>query len=165
MEFTIDTRGFKEVEERMKKIMPYARGKKGYPKNVLRSAVRAGAKLIMEDAKRRAPEDPRTKSSLKEAIQLALISTAERDAAIRNNDSIEGYLIGYRSKKSVSKAYSPYGGWVELGTDRMPAQPYLRPALVSTGAAATAELKRKMTMDLDRIVKKLAKEGIQVAGE
>lgn len=150
---SVEIDGLRELEARLKDLAPAFQGKKGFPGNPLRNAVRAGTKIIQERASALAPVDPETATSLKDAIDIRIVSVKERDIATRQGDSYEGYDIGYRTKGNQS---AMYGGWVELGTDKMAAQPYLRPALQEAGGKAIDALKQKLSTDLDKIVKKLA---------
>lgn len=76
---------------------------------VLRDSLRSAARVVEKDARNRVPVD-----------------TGRLKKAITQNVSVKGVvgeaLVGY--KKEVF-----YGRFVEMGTSKMAAQPFLRPAL------------------------------------
>lgn len=52
------------------------------------------------------------------------------DGPLRNERSVLGSSVSNRGKHSAAvMTGSGYGGWLELGTHRMPARPYIRPAV------------------------------------
>lgn len=155
--FTVDVDGVDSVIQKLLDIAPMFQGKKGFPGNPLRNAVRAGAVPIEElaKAKARALGDVDaawggSTGNLADSIMKSIVSVKDRDPFTRKGDTLEGYLIGYRRKQAA------YGGWVELGTDKMSAQPYLRPALQEGGKDAVKAFREKLSKDLARIEKKLA---------
>ena len=154
--FTVKVDGVQETIQALLAVAPMFQGKKGFPGNPLRNAVRAGTAPIVELAKAKAPTDPDTETDIPSNIAIRLVSTKERDAFTSKGDSLEAYDIGYkvgRRGSGVKGAW--YGGWVELGTDKMPAQPYLRPALQEGATAAVQAINEKLKADLVKIKKKL----------
>lgn len=158
--------GLAQLEKNLRDLAPAIQGKKGFPKNVLRNAARAMAKLVEDDARARAPESEhgsKTRSGdvippgrLKRAITKKLLSTRFRDQATARGDSLEYYFVGVRAGKSRDDPKGAYyGPIVEVGSDKMPAQPFLRPALIANKQKAPAEFKRKLGGDLERIATKL----------
>jgi HK97 gp10 family phage protein len=77
---------------------------------VLRKAAEAGAKVIEDEAKRLAPRDTG-------ALAAGITAEARR---IQQGRAVFDIGIGKREW---------YGRLVELGTEKMPAHPFLRPAL------------------------------------
>lgn len=153
--FTVKVDGVQETIQALLDIAPMFQGKKGFPGNPLRNAVRAGTKPIVDLAKAKAPidaTDPDDGSRLVDNIDIRIVSTKERDAFTRAGDSLEAYDIGYKHKGPNGSAY---GGFIELGTDKMPAQPYLRPALEEGATAAVTVMGEKLKTDLAKIKKKL----------
>jgi len=163
---TIRIDGLAQLEKNLRDLAPAIQGKKGFPKNVLRNAARAMAKVVKDDAVARAPmssEGSETKDGeiippgrLKRSITMKLLSARYRDRATLAGDSRELYYIGYktgRGRDDPKGAY--YGTMVELGTDKMSAQPFLRPAAIANKTKAPAVFKQKLGGDLERIAKKL----------
>lgn len=148
--------GAKELEEALRKLAPMIVGLKGYPKNVLRNAARAGAKIAEEDARQRAPKDT---GALKQSITIKLLETRYRDQALLAGNSKEYYYIGAKSGKGRD---DPNGAWyahfVERGTDRMAARPYLRPAVESNQSRIQSTIADKLRADLIKIAKKIGDE-------
>lgn len=76
---------------------------------VVRDSLRSAARVVVAKAKQRVPVDT---GLLKRSItQNVSVGSGKAEA-----------LVGYRKKAF-------YGGFVELGTSKMRAQPFLRPAL------------------------------------
>lgn len=107
-------------------------------KNAMRSALRAGAVLIADDARRRVPTiTGQLKASIRVETYIwpggpvALIKAGSRDTV---------YAIGKKGRKTKAKyktvgaggkvtyhvAY--YAPWVEWGTHKKPGHPFMRPA-------------------------------------
>jgi len=153
--FTVKVDGVQDTIKSLLAVAPMFQGQKGFPGNPLRNAVRSGTKPIVELASAKAPvdaTDPDDGTRLADNIDIRIVSTKERDAFTRGGDSLEAYDIGYRHKGPNGSAY---GGFIELGTDKMPAQPYLRPALQEGATAAVSAMNEKLKTDLAKIKKKL----------
>jgi HK97 gp10 family phage protein len=107
-------------------------------RNILRGAIRAGANVIVEDARRRAPVlsvfDPRR-----------VFGALAKSIRVRGVQSKNGVLVGGvfaggvadvgRGKEKV-QADAFYARFVEYGTSKMAARPFLRPAIDSKTPAA-----------------------------
>jgi len=88
----------------------------------LDNAVRAGAVVVLKRAK-----DTYVPTGETGRLKNSLFTQKNREASTKESST---YTIGYNKGKSrddPSGAY--YGGFVELGTRNMGAQPFLRPAL------------------------------------
>jgi HK97 gp10 family phage protein len=100
-------------------------------KNILRGAIRAAAKPVAEDARRRAPV-------LKDADPRRVAGALAKSIRIRSVNFIQGMLRGGvaagggvkvgRGKKAVA-ADAFYARFVEKGTAKMSPRPFLRPAV------------------------------------
>jgi HK97 gp10 family phage protein len=119
----MNVQGFKELAEKMKQMAPRL------AKNGLRAAVSAAAAVVRNEARNLAPVDT---GEMKRDIQMK----RERDKR-GSADLVASYSVYVRAgKKSrlsgrargVDKD-SHYFRFVELGTSKMRAQPFLRPAL------------------------------------
>jgi len=85
-------------------------------RRILRTALRECARVVMREAKTRAPRDT---GKLRRNI-VDKVSVKPRRAYA---------LVGFRREgKRGDPRNAFYGGFVELGTRFMPAQPFLRPA-------------------------------------
>jgi HK97 gp10 family phage protein len=106
-------------------------------KSALRKALKAGAKILEDDAKSRAPVDT---GALRESIKTKISMSPKND---RGSASV-GPMFDLASLKKGSdkdKSQSPgvYGMIVEFGNKRQRASPFLRPAFDSKGEAVVAQ--------------------------
>jgi len=153
--------GFKELEEALGKLGPMITGLKGYPKNALRNASRAGAKVALDAAKAAAPVDT---GRFRDAIRLKLLSLKYRDQATLRGDSKEYYYVG--ASLGESREDTTEGVWyanavihrTEMGTDKKPARPFLRPAVEGNLAKIENAIVTKLRGDLVKIAKKIGDE-------
>jgi len=147
--------GMENLEAALRDIGPMIQGKKGYPKNPLRNASRAMATVVKNAAIAKAPEDT---GRLKRAITSKLLSTKYRDQATMRGDSSELYYVGIKTgngRDDPKGAY--YGPMVETGTDKQPAQPFLRPAMEENRSKLPSVFEAKLGKDINAIAKKLNK--------
>ena len=152
---TIRIDGLKQLEKNLRDLFPAIQGKKGFPKNVLRNAVRSMTIPVIESVKAHAPEDPETTTSIPLSVDKKLVPLSERDKFTAKGDSFEAYDVGVRTRKSGTKKSAWYYHFLELGTDKQPAQPFLRPAAMDSKGKALINFKTKLGFDLERIAKKL----------
>ncbi len=87
---------------------------KNIQKNVMVGATRAGAKVVSDEAKRLAPRDT---------------GTLEKSIGITKRKSKRGQITFSVSPRKGGKNDGFYGRFIELGTSKMIARPFLRPAL------------------------------------
>ena len=90
---------------------------KNIQKNVMVGATRAGAKIVSDEAKRLAPRDT---------------GTLEKSIGITKRKSKRGQITFSVSPRKGGKNDGFYGRFIELGTSKMIARPFLRPALENT---------------------------------
>ena len=98
----------------------------------LRAALTAAAKPVVEEAKKRVPV--RT-GKLRDNIVKSVSASGKRGAFAR---------IGFRRKAF-------YGQFVETGTSKMPARPFLRPALDNKGKEAVDIFTVRLKKRIDKI--------------
>lgn len=128
--------------------------------NVLRSAVREASKPVLDEARARAPvltaPDPRRKpGTLKRAIGI-------RSPRIKGRMVVGGVTVRSQSPKQVAAfkartnkkaADNPndafYAPFVEFGTAKMRARPFMRPALSARAQSAIDALGAKIRERLD----------------
>ena len=106
------------------------------------AATRAGAKVIVEEAKRIVP-DPTGR--LRDSIVIKAIPNKGRE---KNQ---VGVLIGFE------KPESRYAGLVEFGTSHSAAHPFMRPAMDTKAAEALDAMGASLTKGIKREANKLAK--------
>lgn len=137
--------GFKELADAMRELPERV------AKNALRSAVNAGASVIKAEARAKAPVDS---GKLKKALYQKQIR--EQSGPYR-----QVFFVGVRSgpkrKKDGTKDYSLdawYWRFIEFGTVKMAAKPFLRPAFEARKEQAVQAIADK----LDERIQKTAQE-------
>ena len=157
--------GLKELEIAFRKLAPSMKG------NPLRTAVRAMTVPIFEAAQQNAQriDDPETRTNISDAMGIGLIPISERDKFTARGDSLEMYEIGPRKKgkglrvgeegPQVKGGYFSawYAHFVEFGTDKQRAQPFMRPALGSKRLIAINEFMKSFDKKLQATARRLAK--------
>lgn len=145
--------GMEELEKALREFGPMMQGKMGFPKNPLRNASRAMAKQVEASAKSKAPRDT---GRLQNSITYKLLSVKYRDQQTMRGDSSELFYVGAKKGKTRN---DPNGAWyakfVELGTDRHAAQPFLRPALEENRVSVVSTFEEKFGKDVNKIASTL----------
>ncbi len=122
--FALRIDGARDLERALAGLVPRARGR------ILVSALRAGGRPIVEDARRRAPVDT---GALRDSIGIVM-RRRERNAAVA--------ALGLRREGRGGKV-AFYGKFFEFGTETMAPQPFMRPALASQEQAAIRAFREK----------------------
>jgi HK97 gp10 family phage protein len=128
VEFTFD---YKQVEHALK-TLPI-----NIQKNIMVGATRAGAVVVVNKAKEYVPENT---GNLKKYIGVTKRRSKGKNEVVfsvspRRLKNLGGFTIGTKYSKFIKdlkdrkKAGGYYGRFIELGTSKMHAQPFLRPAL------------------------------------
>src|SRR5574337_608603 len=135
--------GLRELKRALEEL-PKAIGR-----NVLRGAVRAGAQLIRKEAQQRAPvytgdvsKGHPPPGTLKRAVyqkQINELSSATRQTFFVGVRKGNKYRNQGKSGKLSQDAY--YASWVEFGTSKMAARPFLRPAFEAQKNAAVEAIR------------------------
>ena len=135
----IKIEGLKELERKLLGMAPKL------AKNGLRSAVAAGSRVIMAEARKNVPVDTGT---LRRAIYMKQIRE-------QSSNSKQTYFVGVRRGKSEQKKNRDgyYFGFVEFGTARMAAQPFLRPAFEAKKTDAVEVIKRRLAERVEKLAK------------
>jgi HK97 gp10 family phage protein len=137
------------------KALPAEIGSKGG--GPLRMALFTATKLVRDDAQSRAPVDTGR-------LQRNVIAFRDRDP--RSSGLTEQYGITYRRGKKGRdrKAYHTsargekdafYGRFVEFGTSKSPAQPFLRPAFEAKKREAAELFRTKLAAAIAAAAKKM----------
>ena len=139
--------GLKELQEALKQLPA------NIARNALRGAVNAGATVIRKEAQARAPKDT---GVLRRALYQKQIR--ELSSAVQQT-----FFVGVRQGKSAKKTKKGtldafYGRFVEFGTSKMPARPFMRPAFEAQKGAAVAAiqayLEKRIPEEVDKARKK-----------
>jgi len=125
VETSFNLTGDKQLERALKNVNKAAEGR------ALRKATKAGAEVIVQEARNKAPYKT---GKLKRAIRSKFGQARGRIVTVE---------IG-----PAPRAH--YGGFLEVGTSRMPAQPFLRPAMDETKQEAVDILRAALYTELVR---------------
>ena len=119
--------GFDDLARKLRDLAPAMR------KKVLRNALAAGARIVRDDAKRRAPvlsgamKAPYRKAgTVRDAIKVRTSKAARRSGDVGVFVNIKPAKGGGRGARSRADPY--YWRFLEFGTRKMPARSFLRPA-------------------------------------
>lgn len=143
-DFEIKVEGLAELERKLKELGPKI------SKNALRAATNAGAEVVRKAAIARAPIKSGT---LKKQIYKKQIREL-------SNEHQQTFFVGVLSRRKKTKGKNPgviksafYWRFIEFGTVKMPARPFLRPAFDSTKQSAISAIKSKLKSYLDKVAK------------
>lgn len=127
--------GLKEIADALRGLGP------DIVRNALRSGVRAAAKLVKDDAAARVPVKT---GMLKKSIYIKQIR--EESGATQQT-----FFVGARSGKKYRKrgqdAY--YWRFIEFGTAKLPARPFLRPAFDAKKGPAVEKIADQIKKRID----------------
>ncbi|HEY5805069.1 MAG TPA: HK97-gp10 family putative phage morphogenesis protein [Lysobacter sp.] len=158
-----EIRGLAEVGRRLRALPPELGSKGGGP---LRSALFQGAKVLVAGARRRvkvtsgqlrdsiiSKRHPNPKSvGATERYDIGMKGGTRRLANTRRN---RGARRAGQIVRTAGKVF--YGRFLELGTAKMPAQPYLRPTIEGDRGAALNAFSGAFLRAVDRAEKKLGR--------
>lgn len=150
----LDLKGLKEVQRQLESVAQETRAK------LLRSAMRAAFKPVLEDAKARAPRDT---GALAEGLTLASARGSSDDSiavgiVVVNNSARQkqATMAAAAFGEGQSKTLPPSRRWhfEELGTANSPARPFLRPALIRGAAGVVGALQAEVAKRVRKALKK-----------
>jgi len=146
--------GLDAVTARLRALPVELRGKAG------RSALGRAAALVRRAAKANAlgVDDPSTGRRIADNVVQRFRSRHFKqtgDLMISVGVGTERGRIPKGNPDTGPKGNTPHWHLVELGTERMRAEPFLRPALEANIDAATATFGRELDKSIDRIMSKL----------
>lgn len=148
---TVDEKGLKQ----MKKIL------QNFPinvrKNAIKGMVRAGAKVIEEEAKRLVPVDT---GNLRESISTISQNSKDKNIAhyavtpLKNKSKTKRFISSNGTKWSIKGQVADgyYAHMIEFGTSKMKAQPFLRPA-ESKHSEAYDESKKYLAKRVNKLIR------------
>lgn len=128
--------GLAELSKKLKE-MPVKLARNG-----LRAAVNAGAEVIRKDAVSRVPVDT---GRLKKSIYKKQIRE-------KSNNLQQTFFVGARNGKKYRQADKDayYWRFLEFGTSKLPARPFLRPAFDARKNDAVDAIGRKLKERIDK---------------
>ncbi len=116
-------------------------------RKALAQAARKAFKPVLENAKQLAPRDT---GALAESLRLAVVKP-------KGGDTVIAVGIRVAAVKGASRdAMPPARRWhfIELGTVKLAAHPFLRPALDANASRVLDDLKRELAKSIQRAIKK-----------
>jgi HK97 gp10 family phage protein len=153
--------GLRELRETLRQLP------KAIETNVLRGAVRAGANVIAEEARRRVPvRTGQLKASIRVSTRVSngcvmcFVKAGSRYTVFKIGKKAKRTKDSYRTNRAdggVDYHASHYAFWVEFGTSKMASRPFMRPAFESQKDAAVTAMVDYMRQ---RIPNELAKLGV-----
>lgn len=152
--FTVE--GLKELDRLLRALPEKVAG------NALATAVSAGARVIRDEAIARAPVDTGALKSQIFTKRLRSSSAAEKMSIVGVRGGLAKYANTKKNRRSgkAGQAYKTdgktfYWKFIEFGTSKMAAKPFLRPAF----DAKEHEAVKAMTDKLDERIQKAIAEG------
>lgn len=117
----------------------------------VRFALRKAANLVRDNAKARAErlDDPETASNI-----AGNVIVKNDTKHLRKNGELK-MSVGVKGGAARGETY--HWRFLELGTSKMPAQPFMRPAMSESIGPATDEFTKQFEKTIDRAVKRAAK--------
>lgn len=168
---SVRVEGLAEIGARLR-ALPASLGSKGG--GPLRYALFQAAKIIREEAAFIVKAKTKTDSNM-DGVLLSENIVTKRDRRPPAGVT-ERYAVGMkggtrryantarnrRARRAGAKYRTAgavwYGRMIELGTSKMKARPFLRPALAMKGGAAVAEFRRAFLLAVERAERKLARQ-------
>ncbi|GAB3388119.1 HK97-gp10 family putative phage morphogenesis protein [Lysobacter fragariae] len=137
-----DVKGLQGVLNALQQLPREVASKRGGP---ARAALAKGAKVIRDEARSLAPYD-----SEGDEVHIRNELVMKRDPAPQQSGANERYLVIVRRR-------AWYWRFKEFGTEKMRAEPFMRPAFEGKKEAALNVIIETLKTGIDRIAAKLAK--------
>lgn len=115
----------------------------------VRPAAQAGAQVFYDEVKQRVPVSAKPHKSGKKTYNPGTLRKAIYQA-FADKESGEG-VAKYRI--SWNKTHAFYGRFVEFGTSKMVAKPFLRPAYDAARAKALEAVQERMAAEVNKAIK------------
>jgi len=137
---TVKVEGLQELGMRMKSLS------EDVNKRIARAATAAGAVVIRNSAQAKVPVDT---GNLKKNIIVKRLPKGESSLTSEHIVTVrKGKLTAKQKGSGLKDAY--YGQFVEFGTAKMPARPYLRPAFDQDKERAVEAIKSRIAARLKK---------------
>lgn len=152
--FTIKVNGLSELDRKLREFGPKV------ARNGLRAANYAGAKVFVEAAKASAPVRTGTlKANIVAFHRSSPRNVAKHSVGVRNIRRKFADTADNRRKRRVGKSYFVHGPafyarFVEFGSSKMRAQPFLRPAFLTNVDTAIEAVRGRLEKAVFLAIKK-----------
>lgn len=133
----VKIKGLRELARKLKQMPVELRGK------TLNAALRKGAKEIASEAQRRVP--------VRDGVLQRSIVIRKARVINPNNEASQTVSVR-KNAKSGGNPY--YASFVEFGTSKMPARPFMRPAFESRNGDALAVFKTELSKRIERFARR-----------
>ena len=157
---TVKVDGLKELQKALEELPRQIQQKP------LRSAVAAGAKVILDEAKNRVPVNTGNLQKSLYRYRSRKMSTVGKETylvGVRKGKGVYGDTrlnrrLGRVGRKYTTQGEAFYWRFIEFGTSKISARPFLRPAFEAGKGDAVNEIKNRLRKAIDMQVRKLTKK-------
>ena len=149
--------GLRELEKALKDLGSDVAGKNG---GLVRTALMGAALPVLRDAQLRAPVSSEDDDNLH--IRDTITRSRQREVEPEMKPANEVGDVGLFARGKGKRIY--YGKFLEFGTSRMSAQPFLRPALENNLVESTNLFRKKLAMGIVRVAKKVGNKNAASMG-
>lgn len=125
--------GLQELDKQLRELEPKL------AKKVTRKALRDAAKLTAAKAKELVPVD---EGDLRDSIRVKSGKSRKGTVSV---------IVTTSASDNIFSGEAYHGGFIEFGTSKMEAKPFLRPALEQSAAAATALIRDRLAAGIEEI--------------
>jgi len=133
---TLEMKGFEALDRKLRRL------EKRAAKKVLKRGLRSGAKVIQREAKSRAPV---LTGATRKSIRVRAMKKQKR--------GVVGISVRTSKFDNLFTGDQYYAAFVEFGTSRMEAKPFLEPAFEARKHEASETIKREVAAGIAREAK------------
>lgn len=144
----LDFAGLTSLEEDLKQLT------RAENDRVRRQGARAGAGVVRDEARRRAPKRSGKLAKNIIAVTARVSEQSRATAGVRVRGSNKANTNSDNSMKADDPRNAFYWRFVELGTSKMPPAPFIRPAFDAVEQQAGDAAIEKITQALDKVLMK-----------
>src|SRR5690606_28565232 len=153
MQFDVDVKGLAEIERKLK-LLPERIGR-----NAMRRALRKGANVIRDMARNNAQrvDDPETREKIFKNIAVASGGRRRESHAggVMMRVGVRGGAKHTRGDNGAPGGNTTHWRFIELGTSKAQAQPFMQPAAASGAGKAASAITEAMKVEMDKELAKL----------
>lgn len=144
---SVEVKGLRELGENMRKLSAKVSNR------IASQATNAAAQLVKKQAKVNIQTSPSVVTrSLLESVIVKKIPKSQHDVTSMHAVTVRGRGKKIKKTGMLQKA-APHAHFVEFGTVKMPAEPFLAPAFEQEKGFAVAAMKKKLADGIAKAVK------------